>query len=190
MRSRGNKDQSGLSYHLGTEKPVRQHAQSTTFGLLVFVEANLFSSTGWFYIHLFYLSKVKLTRIFRILCLSIRDLFAPAEVLPDAVHEGVVHPEEGVRGRAVGVGHVATYPLVNGHMVRLHAVTRRVDQLTVLALTQDETYNIPQIWRDDIHNMILIIIMIIKIVIIIIIITIIIIIIIEIITTWVWTPTK
>ena len=60
VRSRGNKDQSGLSYHLHhsgeTCAPASsEHAQSTTFGPLV--EASLFKLTGWFHIHLFiYLS--------------------------------------------------------------------------------------------------------------------------------------
>ena len=35
------------------EKPMRQHAQSTTFGL--FVEASLLTLTGWFHIHLFFI---------------------------------------------------------------------------------------------------------------------------------------
>ena len=54
-RARGNKDESGLSYHLHyreTCAPASSElAQSTTFGLLV--EASLFSLTGWFHIHLF-----------------------------------------------------------------------------------------------------------------------------------------
>ena len=55
--SRGNKDQSGLLYHLQyreTCAPVSsEYAQRTTFGLSV--EASLFSLTGWFHIHLFLL---------------------------------------------------------------------------------------------------------------------------------------
>ena len=38
-----------------TEKHVRQHAQSTTSGLIE--EASIFRLTGRFHIHLFYLSK-------------------------------------------------------------------------------------------------------------------------------------
>ena len=34
-----------------TEKPVHQHAQSTTFELIF--EASLFRVTGWFNVHLF-----------------------------------------------------------------------------------------------------------------------------------------
>ena len=60
MKSRGNKDQSGLSYHLLYRETIcapasSEHAQSTTFGLLV--EASLFILTDWFHIHFFYLSK-------------------------------------------------------------------------------------------------------------------------------------
>ena len=55
VRSRGNKDQSGLSYQLHYRETCVQasseHAQSITFGLLV--EARLFMLTDWFYIHLF-----------------------------------------------------------------------------------------------------------------------------------------
>ena len=43
-----------------TEKPDRQRVQRTNFGLLV--GASLFRLTGWFHIHLFYLSNVFATR--------------------------------------------------------------------------------------------------------------------------------
>ena len=43
-----------------TEKAALQHAQNTTFGL--FAAADLFRLTGWFHIHLFYLSKVSINR--------------------------------------------------------------------------------------------------------------------------------
>ena len=60
MRSRRNKEQSGLSYHLHYRETCArvssEHMQSTNFGLLV--EAGLFRLTDWFHIHLFfYLSK-------------------------------------------------------------------------------------------------------------------------------------
>ena len=55
VRSCGNKDQSGLSYHLHYREPCAlvssEHAQSTIFGLLV--EASLYRLTGWFHIRLF-----------------------------------------------------------------------------------------------------------------------------------------
>ena len=61
VRSRGSKDQSALTYHLYCRETCAptlcEHAQSTTFGILV--EASLFMFTGWLHIHLFYLSKLQ-----------------------------------------------------------------------------------------------------------------------------------
>ena len=57
VRSRGNKDQSGLSYHLHYREtcapPLSEHVQSTTFGLLL--EASLYRLTGWLHINLFFI---------------------------------------------------------------------------------------------------------------------------------------
>ena len=40
------------------KKPVLQHAQNKTFGQLA--EASLFRLTGWFHIHLFFISKINM----------------------------------------------------------------------------------------------------------------------------------
>ena len=54
VRSRGNKDQSELSYHLHNRETCApassEYVQSITLVLLV--EASLLMLTGWFHIHL------------------------------------------------------------------------------------------------------------------------------------------